>query len=147
MAFLWPKLLGDRILFNHSKFDFNIVFLFWFMLAFIIIIRDITNDIELLNVGGASKRSSKIMHERMAKLIQLHSDVKELSYSISQLLEIQISSFPISCELSFFNICRLIDEFNGIYIFITLFYFLYDLLLVCFSIWALTEELVKCNNQ
>lgn len=50
-----------------------------FVISFV---RDITNDLKLLNVGGASSRSQKKRLERFGKIIQLHSDVKELSGKI-----------------------------------------------------------------
>lgn len=46
---------------------------------FCLFIRDITSDLELLNVGGASDQSRKKRQERFGKIIQLHSDVKQLS--------------------------------------------------------------------
>lgn len=45
---------------------------------FIIFVRDITKDLQLLNVGSASERNYKKMSERFGHAIQLHSDLKQL---------------------------------------------------------------------
>lgn len=48
---------------------------------FITFIEDITNDVELLNVGGKSNQIDKKM--RLARLIQQNSNVKQLSKPLS----------------------------------------------------------------
>lgn len=48
----------------------------WLIIAFG---KDIANDLDLLNVGGASNRNRKLTRERFGKIIQIHMDVKQLS--------------------------------------------------------------------
>lgn len=47
----------------------------WLFVAFI---EDITNDLELLNVDGASSHHHKKVKKYFGQIIQLHTDVKQL---------------------------------------------------------------------
>ena len=42
-------------------------------------VEDITNDLGGLNVGEMSQRNHRIMKERFCNIIQVHTDVKQLS--------------------------------------------------------------------
>lgn len=48
----------------------------WLFISFV---KDIKNDLDLLNVAGKSKRSRMKVTERFCDVVQVYSNVKELS--------------------------------------------------------------------
>lgn len=57
----------------------------WLIIKFA---QDIANDLDLLNVGGESNHSRRKMQERFAKMIQFHSNLKQLSSKQTTLVNI-----------------------------------------------------------
>lgn len=105
---------------------------------FISFSKDISNDVPLLIVGGKSKRSHQKMKARFCKIIQLNSTVKQLSRCWTHHIFIFQCAF-----ISIFPFSRIIDEFNGIYEFMTFNYFLWTTLCECALLLGFVSQLVK----
>lgn len=104
---------------------------------FIAFADDISNDVSFLVVGGQSKHSHRRIKERFCKIIQQYSMAKQLSVNWNPFGEHFWFSFV------FFWFCRMVDEFNGIYQFITFNYFLWTTMTQCTLLFWFLSLLVE----
>lgn len=121
-----------------------VVFLIGCCWLFIAFVKDISNDLPLLNEFKTCDRQIQQQRiEAFCNIIELFSDAKQLSRKTHKVLK--LSMFEPSAGwrtfLTFF--IRFVDEFNSIYEFITTGYFLWALLNTCSSLLAFQIQLVE----
>ena len=119
----------------------TVCFFFGSSWLFILFVKDITEDLEFLNVGGVSRNHSRVkMKQRLCKNIQNYLEIKQLSsYSITLSVK-NLSDFFLSFR-------RFVDEFNSIYEYTFFAFFGATLLFVCSSLIILLSQLVECLSQ
>lgn len=122
-----------------------LVGLCWLIISFV---EDVTNDLNALNIGQNTERSRRIMKERFCSIIQLHMELKQLSIAIRMDADSFIKLTRKGKRwLTFFVFFRFSDDFNGIFEFIILGFFLWTILSIyntLFIFFALLVEYSEC---
>lgn len=97
-------------------------------------VKDITNDLNNLTVKRLTHESQQQLKRSLINIIQFHSDAKQLIY-------IGLNTVTVIEEFLFYS--RLVDDFNGIYEYITTTYFLWTLLAIASMLLTLQMQLVR----
>lgn len=110
----------------------------WLMIAFV---KDFSDDLLKLHIRRASHQNRWKLKVRFRNIIQLHSEVKQLSQKRKKPKSETNSEF---FSLSFFFSSRLFDDFNAILEFQLLILFLWSIFALCSSSLVLQLQLVEC---
>lgn len=113
----------------------------WLFVAFA---KDLTNDLHFLNINLPSNSNSLQLRGHLCKLIQLYSDIKELSWIIAACCWVFMAKFSI---LGPYFRCRFVEKFNLIFEIRIFMYFLWVECTICAGVLVYLKQIVEYKTH
>lgn len=110
---------------------------------FIWLIDDITCELSRLNPINASNQRESKLNKRFFRIVQLHSDVNQLSVAIFEVFPLEAFSPRFRVHTKCIFLLRFVNDFNSIVEFITLSTFLWSISTVASSLLLFLGQLVE----